>query len=42
MYRVPGTDEKLFLDEYKKILETVNYENKELILGDQNLDFKIE
>lgn len=40
MYRVPGTDERLFLNEYNKILETINHEHKELILGsDQNLDF---
>ena len=40
IYRIPGTDEHFFLDEYTKLLTLIKKENKKIIIGtDQNLDF---
>lgn len=40
MYRVPGTNEKQFLNDYEYILNKLKTENKEIIIGtDQNMDF---
>jgi hypothetical protein len=40
VYRVPGTDENFFLEEYNNILHNIGKENKDLIIGtDQNLDY---
>ena len=39
IYRVPGTSEKLFLEEYSKILKTLAAEKVDIIIGtDQNMD----
>ncbi len=44
VYRVPNTNEKNFIEKYESIIDLVNQENKNLIIGtDQNLDYlKIE
>ena len=40
VYRIPGTDEKEFLEDYKILVEKISKENKEIIIGtDQNLDY---
>ena len=40
IYRVPGTSEKDFLEEYETLVTLLNSENKEIIIGtDQNLDY---
>ena len=40
IYRIPGTNEKLFLLALDTLLQKMNDENKELIIGtDQNIDF---
>ncbi len=40
IYRVPGTNEASFIDKYESILEKINSENKDIIIGtDQNLDY---
>lgn len=40
LYRIPGTNEKIFLDKFKTIINKVKSEDKELVLGcDQNIDF---
>jgi hypothetical protein len=33
IYRVPGTNEMFFLDEYSKLLKTISKEKKTLIIG---------
>ena len=39
MYRIPNTNEKIFLEYYQKILNVVKTEGKDIIIGtDQNLD----
>ena len=39
VYRIPGTNEKDFLEKYQNMIETVRSERKRLIIGaDQNLD----
>ena len=40
IYRVPGTSEKDFLKDYENLINLLNSENKEIIIGsDQNLDY---
>jgi hypothetical protein len=40
IYRVPNTSEAFSLKEYNKLLQIINEENKEIIIGtDQNLDY---
>jgi exonuclease III len=40
VYRVPGTDELVFLENYETFFKKIKTEKKELIIGtDQNLDF---
>ena len=40
IYRVPNTDETLFINKYEEITNIILEENKEMIIGtDQNLDF---
>ena len=40
IYRVPGTNEVDFIEEYKKIITKLRLERKQVIIGtDQNLDF---
>ena len=40
IYRVPNTNELSFIDKYSSIIDTINSENKDIIIGtDQNLDF---
>ena len=40
VYRVPNTNEKAFMDKYTTILQNINGEKKELIIGlDQNIDY---
>jgi hypothetical protein len=40
IYRVPGTSEKTFLNEYRQLLNIISKENKQLIIGtDQNIDY---
>lgn len=40
IYRVPNTNEKIFIKEYAQIIKQIKSENKELILGlDQNIDY---
>ena len=40
VYRVPNTNEKQFIDKYSNIIEKINAENKDIIIGtDQNLDY---
>ena len=40
IYRIPGTNEKIFLDNFDNLLNKINKENKSIILGtDQNIDF---
>ena len=40
IYRVPGTREANFLDNYESILEKIRFEHKKVIIGtDQNLDY---
>ena len=40
IYRVPNTNEKQFIDKYSNIIEKINTENKDIIIGtDQNLDY---
>ena len=39
VYRIPGTNEKNFIDKYSCIVQKVSEENKDLVIGaDQNLD----
>jgi hypothetical protein len=40
IYRIPGTNEKLFLEKYESLLKTIATEKKETIIGtDQNIDY---
>ncbi len=40
LYRVPNTDQNVFLEQYRQLLEKANVENKNIIIGtDQNLDY---
>jgi len=40
IYRVPGTDETEFIENYKTIIDKIKSEHKRLIIGsDQNLDY---
>ena len=40
VYRIPNTSEKTFIEKYGVIIEKINAENKDIIIGtDQNLDF---
>ena len=40
LYRIPGTNEHTFINDFESLLETIQTENKELIIGtDHNLDY---
>ena len=40
IYRVPGTSEKDFIENYEKLIEKIRLERKQIIIGtDQNLDY---
>ena len=40
MYRIPGTNEQQFIQEFDRTLKIINSEQKEVLLGtDQNIDF---
>ena len=40
VYRVPGTNERDFIEKYESIIRTIKAENKRVIIGtDQNLDY---
>lgn len=40
VYRVPGTNEKNFIDDYSGLISKLNSENKEIVIGtDQNFDY---
>ena len=40
VYRIPGSNEKEFVTDYEEIVNKINLENKEIIIGtDQNLDY---
>ena len=40
IYRVPGTNEKDFIETYEKLIEKIRLEKKKIIIGtDQNLDY---
>ena len=40
VYRIPNTNEKLFIDKYNQIMSKLSLENKDVIIGaDQNMDF---
>ena len=39
IYRIPDTNPNIFIDNFNKVIDTVNVENKRLIIGtDQNID----
>ena len=39
VYRIPSTNERSFIDKYSSIIQRVNEENKDLVIGaDQNMD----